>query len=554
MGLFKEVKKPVIRSTAGIGAQITPLRPRYAPKTPPCSGGCPGGSDIRGWLTAIAQAEAYGRTDEQAYELAWKRITERNPLPAVCGRVCPHPCEAACNRNAKDDGAVAINAMERFIGDFGLARHLRLSKLTEESRTEKIAVIGAGPAGLSCAYQLARRGYPVTVFEAFGAPGGMLRYGIPKYRLPREVLEGEIQRILDLGIELKCRCIIGQDIPLDCLRAEYHAVFVGIGAHKGLNLGVPGEDAPNVLTGAEFLNRVNSGNDAQVGKNVAVIGGGDTAIDAARVCRRLGADVTLLYRRTRAEMPAIKTEIEGALEEGIKLEFLAAPVEILKQNGMAVGLKCVRMRLGEPDASGRPRPLPLAGSEFEVKASAIIAAISQEPDFNRFAGLREGKDWLRIDEWGKTSLDPVYAGGDDVGLGLVTIAIAQGRFAAEAMDAWFRAKEPVKPELPPLIKPEKMKLGWYKPALRHERRRAPIEQRDMDREIESGLAESEAKEEARRCLSCGMCMDCETCWMYCTNNGFARLPKGQHYKVKLELCNGCKKCAEECPCGYIEMI
>ena len=554
MGLFKEVKKPVIKSTSGVAAQISPLRPRYAPKTPPCTGRCPGGADIRGWLTAIAQAEAYGRTDEQAYELAWKMITEHNPFPAVCGRVCPHPCEEACNRNARDDGAVAINAMERFIGDFGLARHLRLSRLTEESHTEKTAVVGAGPAGLSCAYQLARRGYPVTVFEAFRAPGGMLRYGIPKYRLPREVLEGEIQRILDLGIELKCSCIIGQDIPLDRLRAEYHAVFVGLGAHKGLQLGVPGEDAPNVLTGTEFLNRANSANDVQVGTNVVVIGGGDTAIDAARVCKRLGADVTLLYRRTRAEMPAIKPEIEGALEEGIKLEFLAAPVEILRKNGIAVGLRCVRMALGEPDASGRPRPLPQAGSEFEMEASAIIAAISQEPDFNGFAGLREGKEWLRIDDWGKTSLDHIYAGGDDVGLGLAAIAIAQGRFAAEAIDARLRGKGPVKPELPPLIKPEKMKLGWYKPALRHERSRAPVEQRDMDREIESGLAESEAREEARRCLSCGMCMDCETCWMYCTNNGFTKLPKGQHYKVKLELCNGCKKCAEECPCGYIEMV
>jgi NADPH-dependent glutamate synthase beta subunit-like oxidoreductase len=554
MGLFKEVKKPVIRSTAGVAAQISPLRPRYAPKTPPCSGGCPGGTDIRGWLTTIAQAEAYGRTDEQAYELAWKRITERNPFPAVCGRVCPHPCEEACNRNARDDGAVAINAMERFIGDFGLARKLRLAKLTEESHTEKIAVVGAGPAGLSCAYQLARRGYPVTVFEAFSAPGGMLRYGIPKYRLPREVLEGEIQRILDLGIELKCRCIIGRDIPLARLRAEYQAVFVGIGAHKGLNLGVPGEDAPNVLTGAEFLNRVKSGNDARVGGNVVVIGGGDCAIDAARVCKRLGADVTILYRRTRAEMPAIKTEMAGALEEGIRFEFLAAPVEILKNNGIAIGLKCVRMIPGAPDASGRPRPLPLAGSEFEMEASAIIAAISQEPDFNGFADLREGKEWLRIDGWGKTGLDHIYAGGDDVGLGLVAIAIAQGRFAAEAIDARLRAIEPVKPVLPPPIKPEKMKLGWYKPALRHERGRAPVEQRDLDREIESGLAEREAKEEARRCLSCGMCMDCETCWMYCTNNGFVKLPKGQHYKVKLELCNGCKKCAEECPCGYIEMI
>jgi pyruvate/2-oxoglutarate dehydrogenase complex dihydrolipoamide dehydrogenase (E3) component len=288
--------------------------------------------------------------------------------------------------------------------------------------------------------------------------------------------------------------------------------------------------------------------------NVVVIGGGDTAIDAARVCRRLGAEVMLLYRRTRAEMPAIQSEIEGALEEGVKLEFLAAPVEILKQNGVANGLRCVRMKLGEPDSSGRPRPVPLPDSEFELTASAVIAAISQQPDFEGFAGLSNDGERFQTNEWGKTNLENIYAGGDDLGLGLVAIAIAQGRFAAEAIDARLQAHEPVNPGLPPTIKPERMKLGWYKPAPRQERGRAPVEQRDMDREIESGLTECEAKAEAARCLSCGMCMDCETCWMYCTNNAFTKLPKGQHYRVKLELCNGCKKCAEECPCGYVEMV
>jgi NADPH-dependent glutamate synthase beta subunit-like oxidoreductase/Pyruvate/2-oxoacid:ferredoxin oxidoreductase delta subunit len=552
MGLFKEVKKPVIKAASTAGSEISSLRPRYAEKTPPCGAHCPSGADIRGWLVTIAQAEAYGRTNEQALDLAWFKITERNPFPAVCGRVCPHPCEDNCNRKNKD-GAIAINALERYVGDHGIGRNLKLTRLTDEKLPEAVAVVGAGPAGLSCAYQLVRRGYRVTVFEAFSQPGGMLRYGIPKYRLPREVLDAEIRNILDLGVELKCNCILGRDISLEQLRIEYRAVFVGIGAHKGLRLGVPGEDACNVSTGTEFLNKANSGEPVEVGKKVVVIGGGDTAIDAARVSKRLGADVTILYRRTRSEMPAIAPEIEGALEEGVTIEFLAAPVEILRQNGLAVGLKCIRMELGAPDASGRPRPVPKPGSEFEIEATAVIAAISQEPDFTNLGELREGKDWIKADGWGATNTVGLYAGGDDVGLGLATIAISQGRFAAEAIDAYLRGQTPIKPAQPPIATPDRMKLEWYKEMPRHERPHLPPEQRDMDTEIELSLSEAEVLEEAKRCMSCGMCMDCETCWMYCTNNCFVRLPRGEHYKIKLEVCNGCKKCAEACPCGYIEM-
>jgi dissimilatory sulfite reductase flavoprotein subunit len=551
MALFKEVKKPVIKAAGG-GAEISALRPRYVAKAPPCAGHCPNGNEIRELLMTIAQAEAYGRSNPQAFELVWQRLAERNPFPAVCGRVCPHPCEEACNRTAKD-GGIAINAVERFIGDFGIAKNLKLAKLKGATQTEKIAVVGAGPAGLSCAYQLARRGYPVTVFEAFPQAGGMLRYGIPQYRLPRAVLEAEIGRILELGVELKCDCMVGRDISLEELRRQYQAVFVGIGAQKSLRLRVPGEDAPNVFGGTDFLNLVNRGERVEVGDRVIVIGGGDTAIDAARVSKRLGAEVTILYRRTRAEMPAAASEIEGAIEEGVNIEFLAAPVEVLQQEGRAVGLRSIRMQLGEPDKSGRPRPVPIAGSEFELPVSAVIAAISQEPDFRGFDDLHCGKDWIKTGDWGATAVEGVYAGGDDTELGLVTIAIAQGRFAAEAIDARLRGTPLAKPAAPAAIAPDKIKLDWYKAAPRHERGQVAVAERGPDTEVELGLTEAEVVEEAKRCLSCGMCMDCETCWMYCSLNCFAKLPKGEHYKIKLELCNGCKKCAEACPCGYIEM-
>ena len=562
MPLFKQDKKPVIKP-ASFGAEISSLRPGNVVKTPPCNVGCPSEIDIRGWVTTIAQAEEYGQTHEEAYESAWRTITDRSPFPAVCGRVCPHPCEDACNRKDKDS-AVAINALERFVGDFGIERGLSLGRLTEATYPERVAVVGAGPAGLSCAYQLARRGYSVTVFEAFSQPGGMLRYGIPAYRLPRDVLDAEIQKIVDLGVELRCNTTIGKDIDLAELRQQYQAIFVGIGAHKGLKLGIPGEDAPNVLTGTDFLNRVNRGVPVDVGDHVVVVGGGDTAVDAARVSRRLGTDaalvsrrlgasVTLVYRRTRQEMPAIAPEVEGAIEEGVRIEFLVVPVAVLKTGGKASALRCIRTQLGEPDASGRRRPLPIPGTEFDLPVSTIIAAVSQEPDLDGLAVLSQEGNKIQSDQWGATGLDGVYTGGDDVRIGLAIIAISQGRLAAEAIDARFRGRAPELPAAPPVITSERVKLGWYPDARRHERVHVPVAGRNMETEIVQGLSEQDVFDEAKRCMSCGMCMDCGLCWSYCASSCFEKLPKGQHYAIKLGLCNGCQKCAQECPCGYIDM-
>ncbi len=557
--IVKKVARPLgglrSQSSGSSSRETSPLRPVQVLKTPPCSEGCPNGTNIREFLTVIGQSEESGRTYPESFRKAWEILTEKNPLPAVCGRVCPHPCEDGCNRGHKD-GAVSVNNLERFVGDYALENGFKLQRLSETTYPQKVAVIGAGPAGLSCAYQLARRGYSVTIYEAFSKPGGMLRYGIPDYRLPSDVLDKEISRIEELGVEIKCNKSVGRDIPYAELQKNYDAIFVGIGAHKGRLLGVPNEEADNVLTGTQFLNRVNSGEPVEVGDKVLVVGAGDTAIDAARVSRRLGADVTIVYRRTRNEMPAIKEEIAGAEEEGVKLVFLAAPVDFERNGTRVTKMKCQRMELGEPDASGRRRPVPVPDSFFSLDASTVIAAISQEPDFTGLDMLHDGKEWIMADQDGTTAIANTYAGGDDLELGLVTIAIFNGRRAAETIHNRLQNIQPEPEQKPPVITYDKIILSYYESKLRNEPVRLSPEERlkDLNREITSALTEAQAIDEAKRCMSCGSCFDCGTCWSYCQDQVIVKpLTKHGSYKYKLDFCIGCKKCAENCPCGYIEM-
>ncbi len=502
----------------------------------------------------VSKAEDYQKKPEQAFEEAAYIFLNRTPFPATCGRVCPHPCETECNRNQLE-GAVSINAFERFLGDFALEKGLKPKKLTDETRSEKIAIVGSGPAGMSCAYHLVRRGYLVTVFEAFPKAGGMLRYGIPDYRLPQDILDAEIQRILDMGVELKLNTAVGKDVPLADLRQEYKAIFVALGAHKGIKLRVEGEDAGNVMTGTDFLHRVNVGESVAVGEKVVVVGGGDTAIDAARVSRRFGAEVTILYRRTRDEMPAYAEEIEEAIEEGINIEFLAAPIEIYRNDGTATGMKCQRMELGEPDASGRRRPVPIEGNTFDLDFSTLIPAISQEPDFSGFESLIDGRDWIKIDESGQTKVEGVFSGGDNVNLDIAITAIAHGRQAAEAIHAMITGEKPEKEEKP-LITADKMMLSYYEKADRTPITVLPVDERlkSLANEVVKTWSADQAALEAKRCMSCGECFDCGNCWSFCQDNAVIKpLKKGDPYTYKLEFCNGCKKCAENCPCGYIEM-
>jgi NADPH-dependent glutamate synthase beta subunit-like oxidoreductase len=554
MAKKKKKKRGLRAASSGSGVETSPLRPKYISKTPPCSKRCPNNNQIRKALMTVSKAEDFEKTPEQAFEEAAYLFLETTPFPSACGRVCPHPCETDCNR-AQVDGAVGINSFERYLGDYALEKKLTPKKLTDETRSEKIAIIGSGPAGMSCAYQLARRGYPVTVFEAFPKSGGMLRYGIPDYRLPQDILDAEMQRILDMGVELKLNTIVGKDISLEDVRKEYKATFVGLGAHKGYKLRVEGEDAENVMVGTEFLHRVNVGEKIDVGNKVVVIGGGDTAIDAARVSRRLGAEVTILYRRTKQEMPAYEEEIEGAIEEGVNIEFLAAPIAIANNSNHATGMTCQRMELGEPDDSGRRRPVPIEGDTFDLDFSTLIPAISQEPDFTGFEDLIEGRDWIKVDESRKTKIDGIYSGGDNVNLDIAITAIAHGRQAAEAIHTAFTG-ETVEKDDKATIDHSKMFLAYYEHKERVAVTHIPVDQRmtSLDAEIVPTWSQDEAATESKRCMSCGECFDCGNCWSYCQDNAVIKpLVKGEPYKFKLEFCNGCKKCAENCPCGFIEM-
>jgi NADPH-dependent glutamate synthase beta subunit-like oxidoreductase len=566
--------------------------PTYVRKLPPCRNECPSSEDIRGYLTKVAQADNYGIKADDAFDEAWHILTDKNPLPAVHGRICPHPCEKGCNRQHKEDGAVAINNFERYIGDHGIRRGLKFTKLTGEVKKQKIAIIGSGPSGLSCAYQMARRGYPVTIFEAFDKPGGMLRYGIPPYRLPKDVLDAEIQNILDLGVTLRCNVKVGEDIPFEKLRKEYDAVYLAIGAHKGSGLGVPNEDkAANIFSAASYLNRVNSGAKVDVGNKVLVVGGGDSAIDAARaslrqaraaleenaddvnsesmqgaldsarVSKRMGSDdseSTIIYRRTREEMPAIEEEIVQAEKEGVKIEYLVAPVEIVIEEGRAVALKCIRMELGAADKSGRKTPVPVKGSEFTVPCSCVIVAIGQKPDLKgEMKELADEWGWIKIKADMQTKAVGVYAGGDAQGLGISTRSVGDGRKAARAMDAFLRGKPYQAPVKGRPVKHTDMRLDYYPSAPRNEETSLNVEDRGHTFvEINQAITTAQAVAEAKRCMSCGLCFACDQCRIFCPREAIhkdKKAPQGLVMFTDYTKCNGCHVCYEACPCNYIEM-
>ncbi|NOQ20834.1 MAG: FAD-dependent oxidoreductase [Desulfobacterales bacterium] len=521
------------------------LMPVNIMQTPPCTNSCPAGNDIRGFLRVLAEKEDY--------EQAWHVLTRTNPLPATCGRVCPHPCEAGCNRR-DFDSSVAINSSERCVGDYGLENNLEHKKLVA-GRKEKIAVIGSGPAGLSCAFHLAKRGFKVKIFEANSEPGGMMRYGIPPYRLPNYILQQEIDNILRLGIELECNIKVGVNIPLDQLTREYNAIFLGIGAQIGTSINVPGKEAENIYTGVDFLKQVNSGKWMEIGSDVVVIGGGNTAMDCARVAKRLGANVSVVYRRTRTEMPAITAEIDEAMEERIMFRYHTNPVKFITDEGRVVGILSVQMELKEPDASGRARPVPIAGSEAFIPADTVIMATGQAVDYDGIDVQSVDNQWMYANEHLMTSMEGVFAGGDAVaGLETVSLAIGQGTRAASSIEDYIEGNVESTLAQPPVVYSRDLNTYYYNKQKPFTKEAVSIHTRLKNfREIYPSFDLGDIIKESQRCFSCGLCFHCNNCYMYCPDNAVKISPSTGGFEFDLDFCKGCGLCAKECPCHYIQL-
>jgi len=604
--------------------------PTYVHRTPPCQGSCPSGEDIRGWLN-IARGIEKAPGDMSWQEYAFGRVTEANPFPAIMGRVCPAPCEDGCNRNEVEDH-VGINAVEQFIGDYALEHKIKLHPAGKDSG-KKVAIIGSGVAGLACAYHLRRMGHACTVIEAHEKLGGMMRYGIPGYRVPDDVLDGEIQRILDLGVEVRTNTKVGVDVSLEELQKEFDAVFIGLGAQSGAALPVPGGDAPNCISGVAFLQAFNDGRLKHSSARVVVVGGGDTSMDVAAVARRLGhiknkrehdrpeniilghvahdaatvahrqgADVTLFSWESLEEMPATKTEVRHVTEEGVKIMASMLPVEVITdEDGRATALRMI-----EIDWS-TGKSIKKEGTEKEFECDLIVSAIGQRGDLSGFESLDNGRGLIEADGFYRVKDHPdLFVGGDIVKPHLLTTAIGQASIAAEAVDKFLSGidlrKRP-KVDVHHFSLLEKLRETDHAPsayqhiqdsgtdtadyAIHNYEDRSAVEvvpsdelflghfkyeERNIRKEHDvtpesvlgsfgeriQGLLEEQAIKEADRCMSCGMCFECDNCVIYCPQDAIFRVKKtdatmGRYVDTDYTKCIGCHICEDVCPSGYIRM-
>jgi heterodisulfide reductase subunit A len=493
---------------------------------PPCRVACPAGVNAQGYVALISQGK---------FKEALEVLRRTMPFAGVCGRVCTHPCEKECERG-KVDQPVSIRSLKRFMSDYEMSVGREKATPIERTKEDKVAVIGSGPAGLACAYDLIREGYPVTVFEAAPKAGGLLRYGIPEYRLPEKVLDNEISYIQELGVEIKTDSPVN-DLK-DVFNQGYEAIFLASGAWVSQKMGIPNEDAQGVLHALDFLRKVNSGEKVELGSRVAVIGGGNAAVDAARVAKRLGAkEIAIIYRRSRAEMPADAGEVNEAENEGITLHLLAAPVKVLTKDNKVTGIQCIRMELGEPDESGRRRPVPVKGSEFDVAVDNVIMALGQGVNKAALPKELEYTNWgtIKVDQVTlETNIEGVFAGGDVVsGPADVIAAVAAGKEAAISIDRHLRGVDLKEGRPKPVKKVEEVSKKGVKEKARPVMPTLDVAKRDSFAEVELGYDEKTAVEEALRCLNCGVCSECLECIKACQANSIVQDMEDETVEVEV---------------------
>ncbi|MEZ5841594.1 MAG: NAD(P)-binding protein [Hyphomicrobiales bacterium] len=506
------------------------MRPVYVDRLPPCNAACPAGENIQGWLFHAESGD---------YEAAWRKLTENNPLPAIMGRVCYHPCQSACNRAAVDE-AVGINSVERFLGDEALKQGWAFAPPAEESG-KRVLIVGAGPSGLSAAYHLRRLGHQVTVKEAGPLPGGMMRFGIPKYRLPREIIDGEVKRITDMGVVIEYGVKV-EDIAATMKDEGFDAAFLAVGAHIAKRAYIPAGAAARVLDAVSVLRSMEGEDKPMLGRRVVVYGGGNTAIDVARTAKRLGAEeAVIVYRRTRDKMPAHDFELEEALQEGVLVKWLST-IRNVEEGEITVE----RMEL---DDKGFPQP---TGEIETLETDSVVLALGQDVDLSlldNVPGLEIEQGVVKVGPNMMTGAAGIFAGGDMVpSERTVTVAVGHGKKAARHIDAWLRGEGYAPAEKHDLASSDKLNTWYYddaprtmQPVLADARRVSTFD------EVVGGLDETNALYEARRCLSCGNCFECDNCYGVCPDNAVIKLGPGNRFKFNYEYCKGCGVCAAECP-------
>jgi len=513
------------------------MKPVYVDRLPPCNHTCPAGENIQAWLY---------HAEEGAYEEAWQQLMQDNPMPAIHGRVCYHPCEGACNR-AQLDEAVSIHAVERFLGDQAIKEGWTVKCAPRTGK--KVLIVGAGPGGLSAAYHLARLGHEVAIHEAGPKAGGMMRFGVPKYRLPRDIVETEVARIESMGVTITLNSRV-EDLEATIAEGRFDAAFLAIGAHQARRIEIPGCDAKRVLDAVTFLRSMEGADLPKLGRRVAVYGGGNTAIDVARSVERLGLEpVIIIYRRDLGHSPAIASEIMEAEEEGVQFQWLR---KIAKGDESTLTVEEVTL-----DEQGKVQP---TGRLETIEANTVILALGQRADtsfLKSVPGLQVREDGtVEVDQTMMTGHPGIFAGGDMVpGDQSVTIATGHGKKAARDIDAFLRGTTYVKPEGHAPATFDRLNTWYYtdadqskQPLLNLIRRRSTFE------EIVGGLDVDTALLEARRCLSCGNCFKCDNCYAVCPDNAVIKLGEGKRYAINYDYCKGCGLCVEECPCGAIDMV